>query len=91
MANKTVLAIKRYTWKAEFSMFQTGIAGITMLAVKSPMKYVYSVSVSGYFHALNIVGSVANKSAIAAKSIANIGESANSHVPSAMMERAPQA
>jgi len=54
------------------------------------MKYEYSVSVPGYFHALIIVGNVANKSAIAAKSIANKGELANNHAPSAIIEKHPQ-
>ena len=83
--------ISKYIWNPEFSMFQIGIAGNMILEEKSPMKYVYAVSVSGYFHALIIVGNVANKSAIAARSIARIGELAPSHAPRAMSDSTPQA
>lgn len=86
-----IFAISKYIWNAEFSIFQTGIAGITILAVNKPMKYVYKVSVSGYFHALIIVGNVANKSAAANRSIAMSGELAQSHTKRAIIESTPKA
>lgn len=71
-------------------MFHTGIDGITSTALTKLAIYVTPVSVSGSFHALRIVGSVANPSPSAANKIANVGEDAKIQIMIAKSEQAPQ-
>ena len=72
-------------------MFQTGIAGNTINTAIKPNTYVNPVSVSGFVHALRIVGKQAKASPTRSKMMAVPEEFIVSHTMIATADKNPHA